>query len=147
MFMLCFTGITQTALALLLLIRPLTVMTAFQLIPECEFPNKHSLTLTLYAPSLFPKTPLSNSRIPILSSAYSRITNSIRNRRLPFCEIEYFKVQIKKLKQHSRILDLGRSSCTMLCTFSRVGSPRGIILSGTARYLIPYSIVIPERIP
>ena len=144
MFMLCFTGITQTALALLLLIRPLTVITAFQLIPECEFPNKHSLTLTLYAPSLFPKTPLSNSRIPILSSAYSRITNSIRNHRLPFCEIEYFKVEIKK---KSRILDLGRSSCTMLCTFSRVGSPRGIILSGTARYLIPYSIVIPERIP
>ena len=96
MFMLCFTGITQTALALLLLIRPLTVMTAFQLIPECEFPNKHSLTLTLYAPSLFPKHPLSNSRIPTLSFAYSRITNSIRNRRLPFCEIEYFKAQIKK---------------------------------------------------
>ena len=58
-------------------------------------PNKHSLTLTLYAPSLFPKTPLSNSRIPILSFAYSRITNWIRNRRLPFCEIEYFKVQKK----------------------------------------------------
>jgi len=122
MVMLCFARITQTATLLLVIHLP-TPMIAFQLIPECEFPNKHSLTL--YAPSLFPKHPLSNSRIPTLSSAYSRITKSIRNC-CAFCEIE----------KPISILDLGCSSCTIFQSWiTKLQGYHSI----RKRHLIPYA--------